>query len=386
MLSKALLLTFIAAVALLLVAVIPGALAQSVPTITQYPLPSTATSIDAMTMDSSGNIWMAQSSPAMLYEYDVAENVFHSYSIPTSSQANIRGMSAYGTSFIWMADSGDNQIIGYNVAVNKYYNFTFPSNLQLDVSSVVSDGTYLWVGCNMELGQIGIYTSNMTDHYVDNDNSDIAGLAMDRQGNIWFVESNTGKVGGYYNGADQVEIFPIPTANSDPTCLALDSQGRVWFIESAVNQLGMFDTNLNSFKEIPMPVIDGKQVIAKQLTVDSDDNVWITDMANDRIIKYYPLKNVFVPIALNGSKIYPNFILNNNDNIWFIESGNNTLAEIRADPLYGLTATPTPTPTVTVTPTPLPTNTPTATPKPTPGFGISAALVVLVVIAKKISH
>jgi PGF-CTERM protein len=93
-----------------------------------------------------------------------------------------------------------------------------------------------------------------------------------------------------------------------------------------------------------------------------------------------------VPISLNGSKIYPNFILNNNDNIWFIESGNNTLAEIQADPLYGLTATPTPTPTptVAVTPTPLPTNTPTATPKPTPGFGIAAALVALVVIAKKV--
>jgi len=384
MLSKALLLILLAALALFLVAGLPTATAQSTPTIEVYPLPPGATSIDAMTIDSSGNIWMAQSTPAMLYEYSVSSNVFQSHVIPTNAQAMIRGISAYGNSFIWIADAGGNQVVGYDVAKNKFYNFTFP--LQLDVSSVISDGTYLWVGCNMELGQVGIYTSNMTDHYIDNYNADIAALAMDRQGNIWFVESNSGKVGGYYSATGQVRIFPIPTANSDPTCLAVDSQGRMWFVESAVNQLGMFDTNQNSFQEIPLPVIDGKQVIAKQLTVDSDNNVWITDLPNNRVIKYYPQKNVFVPIALNGSKVYPNFIVNNNDKIWFSEGGNISLASLQVDPLYGLTATPTPVP--TVQPTAVPTNRATATPAPTrtPGFGIVAALIAIVIIAKRVSR
>ena len=393
MLSRALSITLLAGLALCLLVVLPQAAAQSATSINEYPLPNGATSIDAMAIDSSGNIWMAQSSPAVLYEYVVSENLFKSHPIPTNTQAMIRGMSVYGNSYVWMADGGADQIIGYDIANNKFYNFTFPPPLQLDVSSVVSDGSNLWVGCNMELGQIGIYTDNLTDHYVDSYTADISDLAMDRQGNIWFVEANSGMVGGYYVGADKPLLFPIPTSASEPTFCALDSQGRLWFIESAVNQLGMFDTNLKTFKEIPMPVIDGKQVVAKQLAVDSDDNVWISDLANDRLIKYYPLKNVFVPVYLNGSKVYPNLIENDNDQIWFIESGKAALAEIQTDSLFGLTPTATPKPAASTNATAVPTGTatPTAkpTPKPSPGFGIGAGLVALaalLVIAKKASR
>jgi virginiamycin B lyase len=174
---------------------------------------------------------------------------------------------------------------------------------------------------------------------------------------------------------DMVHIFPIPTADSKPTCLDIDSQGRLWFIESATNKLGMFDTNRNSFREFDMPQLDGAQVNAKRVAVDADDNVWITDTAHDRVVKYYTSKDAFVPISMNGSKYYPTFIDADGNTIWVVQSGAGSVAKIRADPLYGLVATPTP----TAKPTEAPSASPTA--KPTPGFELIGAILAMVIVS-----
>ncbi len=379
--SKTLWLTALAALALFIFVLMPQASAQSAPSIQEFKLPNDSTSIDAMTMDSSGNVWLAQSSPAVLYKFDVTKDSFERYFMPVNNDALFKGMSAEGSDYIWMADQQGNQIIGYDVAKNKFYNFTFPANLQLDPSDVIARDNYLYVAMNMELGRINIDTNFLDDYYVDKYDASLSDIVMDRIGNVWFVEYSSGKVGGYYRLDDKVQIFPIPTADSAPTCIDIDSQGRLWFIESGPNKLGMFDTNTNSFSEFDMPVLDGQQVNAKRLAVDGDDNVWITDLAHDRLIKYYPTKNVFVPISLSGGKIYPSLIGTDNDNIWFMESGTASLAELQADPLYGLVATPTPTP--TAKPTEAANQTASTTPKPTPGFEIITVLAALLILAKK---
>ncbi|BAI60276.1 conserved hypothetical protein [Methanocella paludicola SANAE] len=367
-------LTALAIISLFIMMLIPVALAQSSLTVEEYKYPN-GTTVDAMCVDSRGNVWLAQSSPATLYRVDPSAGTFDKYVIPTSSDTLFRGMSAEGSSYIWMADEGGQQIIGYDVGKNKFYNFTFP--LDLNPTDVIAQDNYLWVACNMELGRINMDTNEMKDYYVDRYDASLADLAMDRMGNVWFVEYSSGKVGGYSRMDDQVHIFPIPTADSKPTCLGIDSQGRLWFLESASSKLGMFDTNLNTFKEIDLPQLDGAQVYAKRLAVDSDDNVWLTDTANGRVIKYYTAKDAFVPISLNGTKSYPTLIEADGNTIWAVESGASSLAKIRADPLYGLDATPTP----TATPSPTPSATPT--PKPTPGFEVIAALCAVCIVARK---
>jgi streptogramin lyase len=357
--------------ALALLAVLGGsATAQGIVT-DEFKLPN-GTSVDAMCLDSNGNVWLAQSSPATLYKLDPS-GAFQKHDIPAEKDAMIKGMSSEDGDYIWMADQGGQKIYGYDIGKNKFYNFTFP--LKLDPSDVVAQDHYLWVACNMELGRLDIDTNFLKDYYVDKYTADLADLVLDRVGNVWFVEYSSGKIGGYYRLNDQLQIFPIPTADASPTCLDIDPQGRLWFIESGPNKLGMFDTGMISFREFDMPALDGKQVSPKRIAVDGDGNVWLTDTPHDRVVKYYPSKDAFVPIGLNGSKVYPTFIEADGNTLWVVESGSGTLARIQADPLYGLNPTPTP----TVIPTP----SATPTPKPSPGPGSLMALLALAVVAKK---
>lgn len=366
----------LAALALLILAIMPAASAQAAPSIEEYGLPN-GTIVDAMCVDSQGYVWLAQSSPAYLYRLDPASGTFSRHGVPATPNTMFTGMSAVGSAYVWMADQGGQRIIGYDVAKDKFYNFTFP--LKLNPSDVIVQDRYMWVACNMELGRIDMETNDLKDYYADRYDASLADLAMDRQGNVWFVEYASGKVGGYYRMDDRVRIYPIPSADSRPTCLDVDSEGRLWFIESGTNVLGRFDPGLESFEEVGLPVLDGVQLYAKRLAVDADDNVWITDTANGRVVKYYAAKGAFAAVRLNGSRYYPTFIEADGNSIWVVESGATSLAKIRADPLYGLDATPTPTP--TVEPTMAPDATPT--PTPTPGFELAAALMALAVTAKK---
>ena len=126
--------------------------------------------------------------------------------------------------------------------------------------------------------------------------------------------------------------------------------------------------------------------LLNRIAVDGDDNVWLTDTANGRLIKYYPAKNVSVPVYFGDKKSYPTFLsIDSDGNIWVVESGTKKLAKVSADSLYGLSGTVTP----TVTPTPAGSSnqTATATAKPSPGFelvaGISALLVALCLAQRK---
>jgi streptogramin lyase len=369
--SNALKMAALASLVLLALMLLPLAAAQSTPTIDEFKLPGGATSIDAICLDSNGNVWLAQSSPATLYRFDPSTGTFQWHEIPAEKDAMLKGISAEGTDYIWIADQSGQKIYGYDVVKNKFYTFTLP--VRLDPSDVVAQDHYLWVACNMELGRLDIDTNFLKDYYVDKYTANLADLALDRTGNVWFVEYSSGKVGGYYRLDDQLQIFPIPTADAAPTCLGIDPQGRLWFIESGPNKLGMFDTGMSSFKEFDVPALDGSQVNPKRIAVDGDGNVWLTDTPHDRVVKYYPAKDAFVPISLNGSKVYPTFIEADNDLIWILESGTGNLARLRADSLYGLNPTP--------TPTALPTEqSATPTPKPTPGFDLAVALVALAIL------
>ncbi|HTX43281.1 MAG TPA: two-component regulator propeller domain-containing protein, partial [Methanocella sp.] len=219
----------LASLTMLTLMLLPMAVAQGTPILDEFKLPN-GTSVDAMCIDSNGNVWLAQSSPATLYELDPSVGSFQRHEIPAGKDTMIKGMSAEGSDYIWMADQAGQKIYGYDVRKDKFYTFTFP--LKLDPSAVVARDNYLWVACNMELGRLDMGTNNLKDYYVDSYTADLADLVIDRMGNVWFIEYASDKVGGYYRLDDRLQIFPIPTAGARPTGLGIDPQGRLWFIES----------------------------------------------------------------------------------------------------------------------------------------------------------
>ena len=380
----------------ILVSFSPVALAQNAPSVQEYGLSPNLTTVDAMALDGSGNVWLVSTSTSTLGMFNVTSQAYEEHYLPMSlilSNSQFTGLSADNNGYVWIADKTGNRILGYNGASNQFFSYSLPQDLQLQPTSVIRSGDYLWIGMNMEIGRLDITDPKvpLTDYYVDSYRSGISDIKMDGAGNIWFVEYNTGKVGSYYAARDDTQEYAIPESNSYPTGLALDSQKRLWYVESGLNKIGMFDTASQSFAEYPPFAPEGKNSTLRMIAVDHDDNVWLTDTANGRLIKYYPTMNVSVPVNIGTTKSYPTLLaIDSDNNIWVVESGAQKLVKVHVDSMYMGQTTPTPTPVQTSaapgqsTPTAttvhtstIPGQSVTATAKPSPGFALPLAIFAL---------
>jgi streptogramin lyase len=66
---------------------------------------------------------------------------------------------------------------------------------------------------------------------------DIEGIAAGPNGNLWFTESNGHKI-GRISPSGKITEFPVPTAQSRPNGIAAGSDGNLWFTESNGNKIG----------------------------------------------------------------------------------------------------------------------------------------------------
>ncbi|WP_230741486.1 Vgb family protein [Methanooceanicella nereidis] len=355
---------------------IPAAGSPDLYSIERYQLPENVTAVDAMTVDAQGNVWFADSSMPCLFRFDPVQRSFNGYMMPPADNTRITGLYADDAGSVWYADRDGNRVGRFSIPDERFYTYNFPVDIK--PTDVVYLNGFLWIACKDELGRLDISSKFLVDHWVSKRSSDLFELQADNESNIWFIEYSAGKVGAYLKAYNGVAEYDIPAEDPYPTSMALDSKRRLWFSESGPDRLGMFDTSTEQFAEYDMPAI-GKKPVINRLTVDGNDHVWLTDVENSRLIKFFPDIQRFAVLELSTENSYPTLIeYDGKGIIWFIESGSKVLAKLHASPEYGLSDL-VPLPTVTPEPSPSPTVSPTVT----PGFEFVAALLALLVALRK---
>ena len=108
------------------------------------------------------------------------------------------------------------------------------------------------------------------------------------------------------------------------TFLTKDNKGRIWFTDTPRNQIGFMDpqTKQITTKTIPKldPVISDNTPLFIQ--ADFDDNIWITIINKDRIVKYLPELDMFEEIVLPERESLPFALATDADGkIWFTTTG-----------------------------------------------------------------
>ena len=308
----------------------------------EYPLPAGAAEIGAMTVDGAGNVWLIQNEPPVLYKLVRENGTFSNYTLEGFKDAGFAGMSVDEAGLVWFADPAGNRFGAYNEATNETAHFNFPGPMA--PSSVLREGDTVYIGCKEEVGEYDLrYPGEpLLDHFVYHMDSYLQDIHFDRFDNVWAVENTKNNVSVYWRMYDKTSEFAIPTNDSYPTCLSIDSLGRLWFVESGPNKLGMFHTELFNFSEYEMPVIDGKKpVISRVATVG--DSVWLTDVKNDRVLRFYPDEGRFAAAQLaNGVCADLHFEPDGNGTLWIYEASSKKLASLDVTDQFGQ-ATPTPT-------------------------------------------
>ena len=128
-----------------------------------------------------------------------------------------------------------------------------------------------------------------------------------------------------------IDEYNLPTAKSAPLALTVDRNGIVWFTESNATKLGRFDPSTQTFREYQVPGAGDMWGI----TTDERGNVWLTQYSlkgsvspggaiepggNGRLISFNPNDGNFTVVNISTPGGFPFRVATDNQGrVWFTE-------------------------------------------------------------------
>ncbi|HSW88740.1 MAG TPA: C39 family peptidase [Candidatus Saccharimonadales bacterium] len=128
------------------------------------------------------------------------------------------------------------------------------------------------------------------------------------------------------NAQDTVFIseFPVPTNNSSPLGITSGPDGNIWFTEANSDKIGRITTN-GTITEFPLPT---SNTAVRSITTGPDGNLWFTENAQNKIGKITPQGEI-TEFSLPSGSSSPYAITSGFDgNLWFTESVGNKVGKI----------------------------------------------------------
>ena len=156
-----------------------------------------------------------------------------------------------------------------------------------------------------KLGRFDPRTDTFSEYAVPGA-GDMWGITIDASGDIWLTQyslkrsvSPGGAIepGGYgrlvrFNPNDgNFTVINIPMVGAFPFRVTTDKEGRVWFTELLGNKIGSYDPFSGKLQEYPVPT---QFAGPADLTFDSHGTLWFTEAYNESVAKFDPASDTFV--------------------------------------------------------------------------------------------
>lgn len=152
------------------------------------------------------------------------------------------------------------------------------------------------------------------------------GITVDKKGNPWFGLGN-GSIGTINHNTGKLRVYPLANANAGVGTIKIDKDGSVWFTESNAPGIGKLDPITGKENEFLLPPASKKAGLAPTFLLDKNGNVWFnevdfSDATGGKLARLSP-KGVFTEWAVPtvGAEI-EEIALDHEGNLWFAEQGN----------------------------------------------------------------
>ncbi len=195
-----------------------------------------------------------------------------------------------------------------------------------------------------KIGRLMPSTNAITEWNIPTTNSLPSSIKFDPSaGNAYFIESSSNRIGQLNPTTNAITEWNIPTNNSSPSILAVDSStGNVYFIESNSNKIGRLVPSTNMITEWNLssnyfnstkynePMVLSKSISPKILEVDSSTgNVYFIESNSNKIGRLVPSTNMITEWLTRTNTINTKYLtLGFNAELYFIESNSNKIGRL----------------------------------------------------------
>jgi virginiamycin B lyase len=257
--------------------------------------------------DKDGNIWMEMGGG--LSKLDPATGELHTWRLPDPTRPFIHEILPTADGSVWLTIERQNALARFDTRTEKFevYHQPYdgPPPVEMEPNAPWPNMRYtpggqtgdprrhtavadlqgnIW-SSGRPLSKFDIETKKFT---FFPEVPDIYGIALDKEGNVWFAEFNSKdhhSIGKVDVKTNKITKWTPPSSDTRPRRLKIDSQGMIWFGDYFGGNLTRFDPKTQTFKEFKLP---GPMPTPYGIGVDHNDNLWYASMYTDVIGKLDP--------------------------------------------------------------------------------------------------
>ena len=154
------------------------------------------------------------------------------------------------------------------------------------------------------------------------------GITAGPDGNLWFTEYNSNKIGEINPTTHAITEFPIPDAEltTGSYGITTGADGNLWFTEEAGNKIGQINPTTHAITEFPLP---SGATGPTGITAGPDGNLWFT-IDNNEIGQINPTTHaiiVFSPSVARSASEPAGITVGPDGNLWFTEFDSNFIGQ-----------------------------------------------------------
>jgi virginiamycin B lyase len=315
-------------------------LAQSPPTIRNYPTPTPNGSPFVIVNGPDNNLWFTEQYGNFISQITTSGSVTE-FGIPTAASGPA-GITVGPDGALWFVEANTNKI-GRITTGGAFTEFTIPTANSGPAAIVTGPDGNLWF-TEFSANQIGQMTPGGVFKEVPTPtaNSGPHAIVVGTDGNMWFTEFGANQVANIAtNGA--ITEFPLPVANSQPSWITAGPDGNLWFTQALSNNIGRITTN-GVVTEFPIPTANSKP---EGITVGPDGALWFTEyfayqigrITTSGVVKEYQPPQVETSTGYG----YPWYITLGPDNaLWFTYEFGNDIGRVALAAGPSISSTPLP--------------------------------------------
>jgi copper transport protein len=245
---------------------------------------------------------------------------------------------------IWVGDTviGSGRMWQFDIETGNYTMHKIADSTLITNILLAPDGRIWYVdpiGGGNNHGALGIYNpeDNSSRRFVIPEEGIPTGLAMDNNGSIWMPISEANKVAKFDPASERFSSYEIPTPASRPAGIATDRQGNIWFAEAAGNIAKIDPATGNITEYAPNSSLYTLEEPTAVFPDPNSYNIYIADHTGHTILVFNSLLESFREFpSVNQNGLPFGMAMDSYGNLWFAEHTIDRLGVI--DPRTGLGA------------------------------------------------
>ncbi|MGQ0377327.1 MAG: copper resistance CopC/CopD family protein [Nitrososphaerota archaeon] len=292
--------------------------------IIEYEFPEAAKPLYPF-FDGKNSIWISDPSKPRIWKFSLENQEFESFEFDGQVSVML-AMDSQGK--IWFTDPPSKKIGYIDHSTEKI------ELIQLDTDGVI-------VGLEADYGDniwVAVFDKNLLIKYDQDAKSfeeypiptELGGpftLLLDAQGNLWFTESQAGKIGVLDTETGEIKEFVPSSPLKSPEALFFDTDGNLWIAEHTGPSIVKFDTTLETFEKISVP---DSNSLPFGMTQDKYGNIWFAQHTVDKLGVYDPQNDNLIEVQLPTEQSFTQFMSSDDmNNVWFVEQQGNKIGFVK---------------------------------------------------------